>query len=212
MKNLVLGAVLATTMFAAVPAFAGGGGDGGYNFWDASRWEVRGRAIGVVPDESSHLSIAGRATVSNDIVPEVDVTHYVTPNIGFELIAAVSKHTLQLNGSTDLGTTVILPPTLTAQYHFMPDSAFNPYLGAGVNYSTFFNSDNKGAYTKLEVSGGWGTALQAGFDYWLNDNWGVNLDVKKLFLNVDAKVNYGAVRADVDLDPWIIGTGVSYRF
>jgi len=51
-----------------------------------------------------------------------------------------------------------------------------------------------------------------GTDYWINDNWGVNLDVKKLFLNIDGKLNDGAVTADIDLDPWIIGAGVSYRF
>jgi len=208
MKHIILGAIMATTMLSALPALAGDG----YDFWAADRWQLRGRVISVMPDESSTLSIAGDATVSNALVPELDITHFITPNIGVELIAAVAKHTVQLNSSTDLGSTVILPPTLTAQYHFTPDAAFSPYVGAGVNYSTFFNSDNTSPYTKLEMSGGWGTAVQAGFDYWLNDQWGVNLDVKKLWLNVDAKVNYGAVRADVDLDPWVVGAGVSYRF
>ncbi len=208
MRKFIFVAAMASTILSAMPSFAGEN----YDFWDANRWELRGRAISVMPDESSTLNIAGDATVSNAIVPELDITHYVTPNIGIELIAAIAKHTVQLNSSTDLGSTIILPPTLTAQYHFAPESAFNPYVGAGVNYSTFFNSDNAPGYTKLEMSGGFGTALQAGFDYWLNDKWGINLDVKKLWLNVDAKVNYGAVRADVDLDPWIVGAGVAYRF
>ena len=105
-----------------------------------------------------------------------------------------------------------MPPTLTLQYHFTPHSKFSPYIGAGVNYSLFYGEDAKSGFTDLEIDGGWGVAAQAGFDYWMNDNWGLNLDVKKLWLNVDASLNNGAVKADVDLDPWIIGTGVSYRF
>ncbi|MBP7763462.1 MAG: OmpW family protein, partial [Alphaproteobacteria bacterium] len=38
------------------------------------------------------------------------------------------------------------------------------------------------------------------------------LDVKKLWLDVDASLNNGAIQADVDMDPWIVGAGVSYRF
>lgn len=52
----------------------------------------------------------------------------------------------------------------------------------------------------------------AGFDYWLNDRWGVNFDVKKIFLNIDAESNNGAITADIDLDPWIVGADVAYRF
>lgn len=157
MKNFVFCAALGATLLSGLPVHAADG----YDFWASDRWQVRGRVISVMPDESSSLSIAGDATVSNALVPEFDITHYVTPNIGVELIAAIAKHTVQLNGSTDLGSTIILPPTLTAQYHFTPENAFSPYVGAGVNYSTFFNSDNAPGYTKLQMSGGFGTALQA---------------------------------------------------
>jgi outer membrane protein len=202
--------LLSTALVAlGLPSIAQAGD--GYDFWAKNRWEIRGRAISVLPDENSDLSIAGDATVSNALVPEVDITHYITPNIGVEVIAAIAPHTLQLNGSTDLGDTVILPPTITVQYHFAPDAAFNPYIGAGVNYSTFFNTDTATGFNDLKVSGGFGTALQAGFDYWLNDHWGVNIDAKKLWLNVDARVN-GTVTADVDLNPWILGAGVAYHF
>ncbi|PZP53217.1 MAG: OmpW family protein, partial [Micavibrio aeruginosavorus] len=64
----------------------------------------------------------------------------------------------------------------------------------------------------LNIDNAFGPALQAGFDYWISENWGVNLDVKKIWLNVDASLNNGAVKADVDLDPWLVGAGVSYRF
>jgi outer membrane protein len=40
----------------------------------------------------------------------------------------------------------------------------------------------------------------------------LNMDIKKIYLNTDVSVNNGAVTADVDLDPWVFGVGVGYRF
>ena len=94
----------------------------------------------------------------------------------------------------------------------MRDQKFSPYVGAGVNYSMFYGEDAKAPFTDLEIEGGFGAAAQAGVDYWVSNNWGLNLDVKKIWLNVDAKLNNGAIRADIDLDPWVVGAGVSYRF
>ena len=132
-----------------------------------------------------------------------------------ELIAATSKHKLTYNTTTPVGSALIVPPTLTLTYHPMRgESNFSPYVGAGINYSFFFKDKEAAGFTGQSMSGGVGYALQAGADYWLNDHWGLNVDVKKVFLNVDAKTNLGAtaVRADVDLNPWVIGAGVSYRF
>lgn len=111
----------------------------------------------------------------------------------------------------DLGDVWVLPPTLTAQYHFNNSTSFVPYLGAGINYTFFYNAD-PGAAASIKYDNGFGYALQAGADYKLDEHWMLNVDVKKLFLNTDASVNGGAVTADVDLDPWILGMGVGYRF
>jgi outer membrane protein len=45
--------------------------------------------------------------------------------------------------------------------------------------------------------------------------WSVNFDVKKLWLDTDVKgtlANGTQVKADVDINPWIFGIGVGYRF
>jgi outer membrane protein len=79
----------------------------------------------------------------------------------------------------------------------------------------FYGEDDATGFNNLDVDGGVGYALQAGFDYWIDDNWGINLDAKYINLDVDVKVNSGGTALsakDVDLDPWIIGGGVSYRF
>jgi outer membrane protein len=54
--------------------------------------------------------------------------------------------------------------------------------------------------------------LQFGVDYMLNEHWLVNVDVKKLFLSTDVSLNGGAITADVDINPWIVGAGIGYRF
>lgn len=189
---------------------------------DASDWlakerfQFRVRALDVIADGGGHVTqnAALGTDVDNAITPEFDITYYFTDNISAELIAATSKHTITA-GTNTLGDAWILPPTLTLQYHFTPDEAFSPYIGAGLNYSMFYGEDDAAGFNGLDVDGGVGYALQAGFDYWLNDNWGVNLDVKYINLDVDVDVNLGATHLDADnvgLDPVIVGAGVSYRF
>ncbi len=81
-----------------------------------------------------------------------------------------------------------------------------------MNYSIFYGEKAGEGFSDLNVDNSVGFAAQAGFDYWVSDNWGLNLDVKKLWLDVDASLNNGAIKADVDIDPWVVGAGVSYRF
>lgn len=175
-------------------------------------WQLRLRAISVTPDEDSSTSNGGTITADSDVMPELDISYFFTENLSAELILATTKHNMgEIAPNIDLGDVWILPPTLTAQYHFNNSTAFVPYLGAGINYTFFYNED-PGAVASIDYENGFGYALQAGFDYKLDDHWLLNADVKKIFLNTDVSVNGGAVTADVDLDPWVFGMGVGYRF
>ncbi|WP_202899485.1 OmpW/AlkL family protein [Kordiimonas gwangyangensis] len=148
-------------------------------------------------------------------MPELDITYFFTQNVAAELILATSKHDVSALGTAigdvDLGHTWALPPTLLLQYHFNPEGDVKPYLGAGLNY-TFFYSSNPGAVNDIEYDNGFGYALQAGVDFRIKENWYFNVDAKKLWLNTDVSINGGAVTADVDLDPWVLGVGFGYRF
>lgn len=212
MSKLVLMASVAAVAFSAAPAIAKDLGD---SWLSKERFQIRARAIGVYADGDGRESVTGLETdVEEAYTPEVDLTYFFTENIAAELIAATANHDVYA-GSNHLGDVWILPPTLTLQYHFTPDSKFSPYVGAGLNYSIFYGEDNDDGFAGLDVDGGVGYALQAGFDYWLNNNWGLNFDVKYIDLEIDVTDNLGAtnLRADdVDLNPWIVGAGVSYRF
>lgn len=85
-------------------------------------------------------------------------------------------------------------------------------MDAVINYYILYREGSGKGFTELNVDGDFGVAVQVGFDYWINDNWGLNLDVKKIWLDVNASLNNNTIKADVDLDPWLIGAGISYRF
>lgn len=216
MKSLLIAALLsgvAFTGFANDAQAQDAQVQDGSDWLSKERFQIRGRMIGIIASGDGNVDGTALITdVDNAYVPEVDLTYYFTKNVSAELIAATAQHSV-FAGSSKVGDTWILPPTLTLQYHFTPDSDFSPYVGAGLNYSLFYGEEESAPFTKMGVDGGVGYALQAGFDYWLDDNWGLNLDVKYIDLNVDVSVNSGALHAyDVSLNPVVVGAGVSYRF
>ena len=130
-----------------------------------------------------------------------------TKNIAAELILALgTRHDVgtSSNGAaldtTKLGSVNLLPPTLTAQWHFNPDQTFDPYVGAGVSYvRAMDNSLSWNGAVPIRISrNSLGPAIQAGFDYNLENKWLLNFDVKKIWF--DTKVE--AVTAVVG---WTIG-------
>lgn len=210
-KSLLLTTLLSSIAFTG---FASGAHADEYkSYLDKERFQIRGRMIGILAKGEGTVGGTSLKTgVDDSYVPEVDFTYYLTRNISAELIAATAKHTVSAN-TAKVGDTWVLPPTLTLQYHFTPDSQFSPYVGAGLNYSWFYGEDAAAGFTKMGVDGGLGYAVQAGFDYWINKNWGFNMDVKYIDLNVDVSVNNGALEAkNVELNPFVVGAGVSYRF
>lgn len=211
-----LGLALLSTVAAITLALPASAQDASTDLLAKERFQLRVRAINVSPDEESNVNIGGHVDAKSFVTPEVDVTYFLTPKLGLELIAATSRHELDysVNGA-NLGEAWILPPTLTLTYHpFRGESAFSPYVGAGLNYSMFYGESSGTGFNDLELDGGLGYALQAGADYWIDDHWGLNVDVKRIWLDVDANLRTGAtpIHADVDLDPWVVGAGISYKF
>jgi len=181
---------------------------------------VRLRGIAVIPrDHSDYVDpIGGHVEQTNAYVPEVDLTYFITDNIAIEAIAAITKHDGKAKntaaGDVDLGSVWVLPPTVTLQYHPFPKERLSPYVGAGVNYTFFFNDDtpDDGPVKSIHYSDSFGWALQAGVDYALTENVYLNIDVKRLFVSTKARINGGDIKSKVDVDPWIVGAGIGYKF
>ena len=186
-----------------------------------SPWMIRVRAIAVVPDAKLSIDQVPTANgkINTSYVPELDISYFFTKNIAAELVLGVTPHkvtgTAAIAG-VPVGKTLLLPPTLTLQYHFTDLGAFKPYVGAGVNYTFFLDQKpGGGTVTALNVKSAPGFALQAGFDYMLNANWGINVDVKKLWLRPSfdgTLLNTTRISGKLRIDPWIIGVGITYRF
>jgi outer membrane protein len=214
-------------------------------FAEAGDWVVRARAVNVAPNEDSKLgktvnnllgipamSSGAELAVSDKIIPELDISYYITKNIAAELILAVgTRHNVSIQGDSAgvvgnqaLGSVNLLPPTLTAQWHFNPDQTFDPYVGAGINYTIMLDRNLKGSAgaidgNKIKIeSDSWGPALQAGFDINLKDGWIINADIKYVWLDTDVKLK-GAVTGNawekidsLDINPWVVGIGIGKRF
>jgi len=193
-------------------------------FTEFNPWMVRVRGLAVIPGGSDKVYAAGalvagaKVDVSNSVVPELDITYFFNKNIAAELILGTTPHTAKgknaIAGLGTLGKAWLLPPTLTLQYHFTNFGAFKPYIGIGVNYTLFYGEEH-GSMFRFRMRDTVGVAAQVGFDYMINKNWGFNVDVKKLYLRTDAKGFLAGgvpVKSKVKLDPWLIGTGITYKF
>jgi len=226
-KSLAL--ALAAALLATAPAaFA----------YDAGDIYVRFGATNVNPDDNNgSIDLTGVGLGNPDI--EVDdawsltftVSYQWTKNWAMELLAAYPfEHDISVQGLGKVGQVKHLPPTLSLQYHFLPDGKFQPYVGAGVNYTIFFDDSEEGT---LKALGGTldiednslGLAGQVGFDYFFNDKWFVNLDLRYIGIETKAKVTLPAdaispgvpatfttIKEDVSIDPWVYGINVGFKF
>ena len=65
---------------------------------------------------------------------------------------------------------------------------FKPYVGAGVEYMAFFGEGRSAlGGAKIKLDNAFGFALQAGFDMEVGQGWYLNADVKKVWLDTDAR-------------------------
>jgi len=203
MKRAVLAVIATTAALMGANAFA-----------ESTPWLVRARAVHIDPADKSDpvggTGAADRIAVSSKTIPELDISYFFTPNVAAELVLTYpQKHDVYLDGKT-IGTFKHLPPTLLAQYHFTPNEQFSPYVGLGVNWTTFSKNKLLGGQGSLEHDS-FGLAVQAGFDVKIDRNWSFNVDVKKVQLRSDVLIG-GAKASRVKVDPVLFGVGVGYRF
>ncbi len=194
---------------------------------------VRAGLANVSPDESSSNIVVGSdlgvsLTVDDDTQLGLNFAYFFTDRLNVEVLAATPfKHDVNFNVSDPLGTgdqlgeVTHLPPTVSVNYYLNdPSSAFQPYLGAGLNYTIFFDEEftaaNDGAgLTDLSLDSSFGLAFQAGVDYMLNDTWFVNGSIRWIDIDTEASFNLNGAAGSVEsieIDPWVYTVSVGYRF
>lgn len=180
-------------------------------------------AINVNPT-SDRSSISEAPTlgvgVEDDTTLGFTVDYFVTPNFAVEVIAALPfEHEIDVDtgsGVSAVGTTKHLPPTVVAQYHFGADTtAFRPFVGVGANYTEFFSEEAQLAgATDLELDSSFGLAGQVGFNFRVDQTWGVHFMATYIDINTDATVVMpatGNLTSDVSIDPLVIMLGAKFN-
>ena len=225
-KHLLAAAALLA--FAVSPAMAYEKGD----------WILRA-GVGTVAPDSDNLFLPDFPAAGLNSTVEVDDgtsltlmgTYMFTDNWAFDILAAwpfshdinvtaVDAGTGDVVAAFKAGETDHLPPTFSIQYHFLPDSAFQPYVGAGVNYTTLFSTDVTQdtvdlGITSLDLDDSFGLALQLGADWVFGNNWLINVDFRYIDIESDASVSDGTTSSDIGtvvIDPYVYSINIGYRF
>jgi len=215
--------------------------------YEQGDWILRVGATTVAPDTNSDDinlppgGLVAEAEVDDDTQLGIIPAYMITDSWGIEVLAATPfEHNIEAQGqgaisgtNLDAGSTKHLPPTVMMQWYPRGgQTGWQPYIGAGVNYTIFFDESTDGQLVDLlgdltgtvndadlSLDDSLGLAAQAGVDIPIDEHWAVNLGVWYLDINteaeIDAKVNgttVDTVKFDVELDPWVYNVGIAYKF
>lgn len=203
LTSALISAMLCLTPLSAVQAH------------QAGDWLLKVGVSNVSPksDNGTLANGAVKLDVKGNTRPSFSLTYMATEHVGIELLGALPfQHKLNSNLG-HIGDTKHLPPTLSLQYHILPQSTIQPYVGVGLNYTHFFNTRSAGALQgeNLKINNSWGLAAQVGVDISLNKNWFLNADVRYINIRPDVKLN-GQSIGKAKINPWVTTLGVAYRF
>jgi outer membrane protein len=212
------------------------------NAFEAGDILIRAGAITVNPEADSSsvkvdqgplagADLGGKATLSSDTQLGLNFAYMLTNHLGIELLAATPfEHDVKLKGTAlsaangKLGTLKHLPPTLSLVYYPLdPKSAFQPYVGGGINYTYIYDEHvgsqaQSAGFSNFKAENSWGMAWQVGADYMLTDNIMINAQVRYIDIDTRATVENNSIapgtraRVDVDVDPFIYMVGLGYKF
>ncbi len=198
---------------------------------------LRAGAVTVDPHENSgpidHSTLGkvngSKATLDSNTQLGLNFAYMLTNQVGIELLAATPfSHDVGVKGmpgafsglNGKLGSLKHLPPTLSLVYYPMDSkSEFQPYVGAGINYTWFFDdklsseAESKG-FSGLDMKDSWGLAAQVGMDYMLTDNIMLNAQVRYIDIDTTGTTYLAGnkVKVDVDVDPFVYMIGLGYKF
>ena len=177
-------------------------------------------------DSSSNITVGGNdigteVTVDDDTQLGLNIAYFLYDKVAIELLAATPfTHDLKLSDGTPLGETTQLPPTLSLNYYFAnSDAAFQPYIGAGLNYTLFFDEEFTSAmkdngFSDLDLDASVGLSAQLGMDYKINGNYHINGSIRWIDIDTDASFDLAGDigRVSVSIDPWVYTLSVGYVF
>lgn len=176
-------------------------------------WLVRVRAVNLASENKDSTGLG--LSINDKVLPELDISYFFTPQLSVELVLTYPQGQDIRSNGTKIGSLHHLPPTLSAQYHFVDFGAFVPYVGAGVNWTRFsrvtFDTPVADALSPSLEKNSFGPSVQVGFDYNITKSTVFNFDIKKVMLRTDVR-SFGTKVGTLKVDPWLIGAGFGWRF
>lgn len=161
------------------------------------------------------------AKASSNTTLALEVNYDLSPELKARFLIGVPPTTTltgtgALAGTGTLGKVQYGPAVLSLTYALGQLGPVRPYVGAGINYTIVFKSQD-GFISNLDVKNAFGTVLQAGFDVPLDGGWSFGLDARKIFLKTKVTgtlpaMGGAAAAADVRLNPLVIFASVGKRF
>lgn len=205
-KTLSLLALAVAASLAAPAALAQSKGD----------WTVAVGAHEVNPDSGNGALADGTLPldIGSSVRPTLAVEYFVRDNLGIEVLAALPfRHDIDIEGLGRVNSTKHLPPTVSLQYHFNSAGKVSPLLGVGLNYTTFFSEEARGALegSRLELDDSLGLALHAGVDFKVGGNGAIRVDVRWMDIDSDVSLD-GAALGTARIDPMVYGAAYVWRF
>ncbi|ABF63467.1 OmpW [Ruegeria sp. TM1040] len=200
MKTLVSALALgvAAASFAA-PAMAQSQGD----------WTFGVGIINVNPKSDNGTLAGAAATIDDNTQLSLTAEYFIRDNLGIELLAASPfEHDIALGGS-NIGSTKQLPPTLSLVYHIPTKGKVTPFVGVGVNYTTFFSEES--SLGTLDLDNSFGFAATVGADWQTSERGALRLNVRYMDIDTDARLN-GAPIGKAEIDPVTVGVSYVHRF
>lgn len=200
MKRMTSALAIATACAAlASPAVAQSQGD----------WTFGIGVINVNPKSDNGTLASGATTLNSDTQISLTAEYFIRDNLGIELLAATPfEHAINIAGVGG-ATAKQLPPTLSLNYHFPTKGKIKPYIGAGINYTTFFEEAT--ALGNLELEDSWGFAIQAGADWQISDQGAMRLTVRYMDIDSDAYLD-GASIGTAEIDPVAVSVSYVHKF
>lgn len=164
----------------------------------------------VNPKSNNGTLAALPATIDSNTQLSLTVEYFLRDNLGIELLAATPfKHNVTLNNAVAAGNVRHLPPTVSLNYHFPTAGKLKPFVGLGINYTTFFEETS--ALGVLSLDDSVGVAVQLGVDYQVSDKGAVRFNARWIDIESDVTLN-GAPIGTADIDPLILGVSYVHRF
>jgi outer membrane protein W len=116
----------------------------------------------------------------------------------------------------DLGSVDLVPFTLGGQVHFLGDSRFDPYIGAGAAYIVADDLNSTDLDTlglgRIELDNDVTYYYGAGLGVRIAGGFGITVDGRQIQYEPSSRSTVTGVEQDLDLSPRLVSVGLRLRF